>query len=48
MGHNELMNNEKRRLPAWLVGLIAAVIIFAAVVILMSTLGFGDDPVVGS
>lgn len=42
------MNDEKRRLPPWLVGLIAAVIIFAAVLILMSTLGFGDDPVVGS
>lgn len=48
VGHNALMNDEKRRLPPWLVGLIAAVIIFAAVLILMSTLGFGDDPVVGS
>jgi len=42
------MNDEKRQLPPWLIGLIAAVIIFAAVLILMSTLGFGDDPVVGS
>lgn len=42
------MNDGKRRLPPWLVGLIAAVIIFAAILILMSALGFGDDPVVGS
>jgi hypothetical protein len=42
------MNDEKRRLPPWLVGLIAAVLIFAVALILMSTMGFGDDPVLGS
>lgn len=47
-GHNDHMNDHKRRLPPWLVGLIAAVLIFAVALILMSTMGFGDDPVLGS
>jgi hypothetical protein len=38
----------KRKLPAWLLGLIIAVFVFAAVLLLFSALGFGDDPVVDS
>jgi hypothetical protein len=30
------------------VGLIAAVVIFALVLVLINVLGFGDDPVIGS
>jgi hypothetical protein len=42
------MCDERRRWPPWLVGLIAAVVIFALVFVLMNLLGFGDDPVIGS
>lgn len=37
-----------RRLPAWLLGLIIAVVVFVAVLLIFSALGFGDDPVVES
>ena len=36
-----------RRLPAWLLGLVIAVVVFVAVIVVMNVLGFGDDPVVG-
>jgi hypothetical protein len=42
------MNDEKRQLPPWVVGLIAAVVIVAVALVLLNTLGFGDDPVLGS
>ena len=38
----------KRRIPAWLLGLAIAAVVFVAVFILFSALGFGDDPVVDS
>jgi hypothetical protein len=34
------------RLPAWLVGLIIAAVIFTVVLVGSRLLGFGDDPVV--
>jgi hypothetical protein len=42
------MSGEKRRLPPWLLGLIAAAVIFVVVLVLMNSLGYGDDPVLGS
>lgn len=42
------MADERRRLPAWLLGLILAAVIFVAVILVLSTLGYGDDPVVES
>lgn len=48
IGHNDRMDREKRRLPAWLLGLIIAVVLFVLVLVLANTLGFGDDPVVGA
>lgn len=35
-------------MPAWLLGLIIAVVVFAAVLLVFNWLGFGDDPVVES
>jgi hypothetical protein len=32
--------------PAWLLGLVIAAVVFALVLVLLSALGFGDDPVV--
>lgn len=32
----------------WLLGLIIAVVVFAAVLVVFSLLGYGDDPVVES
>jgi hypothetical protein len=36
-----------RRLPAWLLGLVIAVVVFIVVIVVMNVLGYGDDPVVG-
>ena len=38
------MSEQKKPLPAWLLGLIIAVLIFAIGLILFQVLGFGDDP----
>jgi hypothetical protein len=40
------MPKHTRRMPAWLLGLLVAVAIFAAVILVMNALGYGDDPVV--
>lgn len=40
------MAKHKRRLPAWFLGLIIAVIVSLVAVLVFSALGFGDDPVV--
>ncbi len=40
------MARHTNKTPAWLVGLILAVVIFAAVALLLNLLGYGDDPVV--
>lgn len=42
------MARHRRKLPPWLLGLIIAVVLFAAVLVVFSLLGYGDDPVVES
>lgn len=37
---------DTRRIPAWLLGLVIAVVIFAVVLVVVNLLGFGDDPIV--
>ncbi len=48
MGHNGPMAQRRKRIPipAWLAGLLIAVALFVAILLLFSALGFGDDPVV--
>lgn len=41
------MARHTKRLPAWLLGLIIAALVFALVLIISGALGVGDDPVVG-
>lgn len=40
------MARHSKKLPAWLLGLIIAAVVFAAALFVFSALGFGDDPVV--
>ncbi len=40
--------SEKRQMPAWLVGLILAVVVFVIVLVIFNVMGFGDDPALGS
>ena len=47
-GTMSTMSDERRQWPPWVVGLIAAVVLFALVLVVMNILGFGDDPVLGS
>ncbi|MEA1902398.1 MAG: hypothetical protein U9N56_02610 [Actinomycetota bacterium] len=42
------MNRHKRQRPAWLIGLIIAIVVFGVGLVLFQVLGFGDDPVVGA
>lgn len=42
------MARHRKKLPPWLLGLIIAVFVFAAVLVVFSILGYGDDPVVES
>lgn len=42
------MTERERRIPAWLLGLLIAIVVFAAVLVVSSILGVGDDPVIGS
>ena len=45
------MTEEKdtnRQLPAWLLGLILAAVIFVVVILVFQALGFGDDPAIQS
>lgn len=39
---------ERRRPPAWLVGLLIAIVLFAIFLLVVSWLGLGDDPGVGA
>lgn len=41
---NVRMSEQKKSLPAWLLGLIIAVAVFVVGLILFQVLGFGDDP----
>lgn len=47
-GHNGAMAKHRKRMPAWLVGLILAVIVFVAVLVAINALGYGDNPVLES
>ena len=40
------MARHSKPIPAWLMGLIIAVVVFVLVLIVFNALGFGDDPVV--
>ncbi len=42
------MARHQRKLSPWFLGLIIAVLVFAAVLVVFSLLGYGDDPVVES
>jgi hypothetical protein len=42
------MEDERRRMPPWLIGLIIAVILFVLVLIVARLLGVGDDPSLGA
>jgi len=42
------MANLKRQLPAWLLGLIIATVLFVIGVVIFQALGFGDNPVLES
>lgn len=42
------MAKHRRKVPAWLAGLIIALVVFAAVLIVFNALGYGDDPVLES
>ena len=35
----------KRQIPAWLLGLIIAAVVFVVVFLVVQALGFGDNPV---
>ena len=40
--------DQKRQMPAWLLGMIIAAILFAIGVVIFQALGFGDNPVLES
>lgn len=42
------MAHHTKRIPAWLFGLIIAVVLTVAILLISDALGFGDDPVVES
>ena len=43
--HNDSMTEAKRRIPAWLLGLIIAAVLFGIGFLVFRALGFGDNPV---
>jgi uncharacterized membrane protein len=34
------------KIPAWLLGLILAIVVFVVAIVVLNALGYGDDPVV--
>lgn len=42
------MTNGERKIPAWLFGLLIAIVLFTIVLVVSALLGIGDDPVIGS
>lgn len=40
------MARHNKSMPAWLMGLIIAAVVFALALVVFNLLGFGDDPVV--
>jgi hypothetical protein len=47
-GDETQLRDEKSQRPAWLIGLIIAIVIFIVIVVLANILGFGDDPSLGA
>lgn len=43
---DETSSTERRRLPAWALGFLIAVIVFVVVLAVSSLIGVGDDPVI--
>jgi hypothetical protein len=43
---NDVVHQKKRPIPAWLLGLLLAAVIFALALFLLDILGYGDDPVI--
>ncbi len=44
--HRMSKSEREERLPAWFVGFLLAIALFGFALLVMSTLGYGDDPVV--
>ncbi len=42
------VTDQKRQMPAWLLGMIIAAVLFAIGVVIFQALGFGDNPVLES
>jgi hypothetical protein len=47
-GVETAMPDRERRMPAWVLGLLIAILVFAVVMVAFSLLGIGDDPVIES
>lgn len=43
--HRDGPERDRRQLPAWLVGLILAALLFLVGLVVFGALGFGDNPV---
>ena len=43
---HRMSRRNSERLPAWFVGLLLAIALFGFALLVMSTLGYGDDPVI--
>lgn len=43
---NDVVHKHRRRVPAWLLGLLLAAVIFALALVLLEVFGYGDDPVI--
>lgn len=43
-----LAPRSKKQLPAWFVGFLIAIVVFAVVVVIANLLGYGDDPAIGN
>jgi hypothetical protein len=40
--------NPRKKVPAWLMGLFFAAIVFIIILLVVNALGYGDDPAVGA
>ncbi len=38
----------KQRVPAWLIGLAIALVVFGVVILVANLVGYGDDPSIGA
>lgn len=43
---NDVVQQQKRPVPAWLLGFFLAAVIFALALLLLDFFGYGDDPVI--